>query len=140
MYIDDIYSLQILLSRTQAGPGRTFKQEQEQTSPNHVQRINLISVCPRVVLGLPAASGHWGRLKQPRDRHLYKPCTSKLFLQQVKCQQPLKFSEHAVMLWTQVWMIHKFHFFAHRLFRDVKLLSRLLPAIQSPIEMCAKRR
>ena len=44
MYRDEIYSLQILLSRTQAGPGRTVKQEQEEISPNHVQRINLISV------------------------------------------------------------------------------------------------
>ena len=31
--------LQILLSRTQAGPGRTGKQEQEQISRNHVQTI-----------------------------------------------------------------------------------------------------
>ena len=44
MYRDEIYSLQILLSRTQAGPGRTVKQEQEEISPNHVQGINLISV------------------------------------------------------------------------------------------------
>ena len=44
IYRDEIYSLQILLSRTQAGPGRTVKQEQEEISPNHVQRINLISV------------------------------------------------------------------------------------------------
>ena len=29
--------MQILLSRTQAGPGRKGKQEQEQTSRNHVQ-------------------------------------------------------------------------------------------------------
>ena len=29
--------MQILLSRTQAGAGRTGKQEQEQTSRNHVQ-------------------------------------------------------------------------------------------------------
>ena len=43
-YSDEIYSLKILSSRTQAGPGRTVKQEQEQISPNHVQRINLISV------------------------------------------------------------------------------------------------
>ena len=43
MYRDEIYSLQILLS-TQAGPGRTVKQEQEEISPNHVQRLNLISV------------------------------------------------------------------------------------------------
>ena len=41
---DEIYSLQILLNRTQAGPGRTVKQEQGETSLNHVQRLNLISV------------------------------------------------------------------------------------------------
>ena len=44
IYRDEIYSLQILLSRTQAGPGRTVKQEQEETSPNLIQRLNLISV------------------------------------------------------------------------------------------------
>ena len=44
-YREEIYSLQILLRRTQAGPGRTGKQEQEEISPNHVQRINLPSVC-----------------------------------------------------------------------------------------------
>ena len=44
VYRDEIYSLQILLSRTQARPGRTVKQEQEEISPNHVQRLNLISV------------------------------------------------------------------------------------------------
>ena len=43
-YRDEIYSLQNLLSRTQAGPGRAVKKEQEEISPNHVQRINLISV------------------------------------------------------------------------------------------------
>ena len=43
-YREEIYSLQILLRRTQAGPGRTGKQEQEEISPNHVQRINLPSV------------------------------------------------------------------------------------------------
>ena len=36
--------MQILLSRTQAGSGRAVKEQQEQTSPNHVQRLNLISV------------------------------------------------------------------------------------------------
>ena len=39
---EEIKFLQILLSRTQAGPGRTVKQEEY--SPNHVQRINLITV------------------------------------------------------------------------------------------------
>ena len=37
-------SLQILLSRIQAGLGRKVKQEQEQTSRNQVQRLFLISV------------------------------------------------------------------------------------------------
>ena len=37
-------TLQILLSRTQAGPGRTVKQQQEEISPNHIQSLNLISV------------------------------------------------------------------------------------------------
>ena len=46
-YRDEIYSLQILLSRTQAGPGKTVKQEQEEISPNHVQRLNLTSVLER---------------------------------------------------------------------------------------------
>ena len=36
--------MQILLSRTQPEPGWTGKQEQEEISPNHVQRLNLISV------------------------------------------------------------------------------------------------
>ena len=44
LYRDEINSLQIQLSRTQAGPGRAVKEQQEQYSPNHVQRINLISV------------------------------------------------------------------------------------------------
>ena len=42
-----LYELQEtrVLSRTQAGPGRTVKQQQEEISPNHVlQRLNLISV------------------------------------------------------------------------------------------------
>ena len=37
IYIDRLKGVQILLCRTQAGPGRTFKVEQEQTSRNHVQ-------------------------------------------------------------------------------------------------------
>ena len=44
IYRDDIKSLQILLSRTQAGPVRTIKKEQEEILPNHIQRIKLISV------------------------------------------------------------------------------------------------
>ena len=45
LYRDEFNSLQIQLSRTQAGPSRAVKEQQEQNSPNHVQRINLISVC-----------------------------------------------------------------------------------------------
>ena len=44
IYRDEINSLQIQLRRTQAGPGRAVKEQQEQNSPNHVQRINFISV------------------------------------------------------------------------------------------------
>ena len=44
IYRGEINSLQIQLSRTEAGPGRAVKEQQEQNSPNHVQRINLISV------------------------------------------------------------------------------------------------
>ena len=44
LYREEINSLPILLSRTQAGPGRAVKEQQEQNSPNHVQRINLICV------------------------------------------------------------------------------------------------
>ena len=44
LYRDEIYSLQNLLSRTQAGPGRTVNKEQEEISTNHVIRINLSSV------------------------------------------------------------------------------------------------
>ena len=36
--------MQILLSSTQAGPGRTVKQEQEEISRNHLQRLFLGSV------------------------------------------------------------------------------------------------
>ena len=45
LYRDEINSLQIQSSRTQAGPGRAVKEQQGQNSPNHVQIINLISVC-----------------------------------------------------------------------------------------------
>ena len=44
IYRDEINSLQMQLSRTQTGPARAVKEQQEQNSPNHVQRINLISV------------------------------------------------------------------------------------------------
>ena len=36
VYRDRLKSVQILLSRTQAGPGRKVKQEQEEISHNHV--------------------------------------------------------------------------------------------------------
>ena len=47
IYRDEINSLQIQLSSTQTRPGRAVKERQEQNSPNHVQRINLISVFNR---------------------------------------------------------------------------------------------
>ena len=37
LYRNRLKAMQILLSRTQAGPGRADKQAQEQTSRNHVQ-------------------------------------------------------------------------------------------------------
>ena len=37
LYRDRLKGMQILLSMTQAGSGRTGKQEQEQRSRNHVQ-------------------------------------------------------------------------------------------------------
>ena len=36
--------LHVLLSRTQVGPGRTVKQEQEEISHNHVQTFIYLSV------------------------------------------------------------------------------------------------
>ena len=44
MYRAEINYLQIQLSRIQAGPGRAVKEQQEQYSPNHMQKINLIFV------------------------------------------------------------------------------------------------
>ena len=45
---------------TQAGPGRAVKEQQEQSSPNHVQRIHLISVdhdfCNSII---EICEGHW---------------------------------------------------------------------------------
>ena len=46
MYRAEKKSLQILLSRTQAGPGRKIKQEQKEISRNHVPRLFLGSVQP----------------------------------------------------------------------------------------------
>ena len=45
VYREPAKGLQILLSRTQAGPGRAVKEEQEEISPNHVQAIYEASVC-----------------------------------------------------------------------------------------------
>ena len=44
MYREPTKGLQILLSRTQAGPGLAVKEEQEEISPNHVQAIYGASV------------------------------------------------------------------------------------------------
>ena len=37
LYRGELKGMQILLSRTQAGQGKTVKLEQEEISPNHVQ-------------------------------------------------------------------------------------------------------
>ena len=66
-YRDEIYSLQNLLSRTQAGPGRTVMKEQEQISPNHVQRINLISVTPKRMEKVSVLVTILGLLRWERD-------------------------------------------------------------------------
>ena len=46
--------LQIVLSSTQAGPGRRVKQQQEEISRNHVPRLFLGSVLPATIIGLLA--------------------------------------------------------------------------------------
>ena len=52
MYRDRLKGLKILLSNSQAGPGRTVKQEQEEISLNHVQTFISLSVVrqPAIVL------------------------------------------------------------------------------------------
>ena len=50
-------SLQILLSSTQAGPGRNVKQEQEEISRNHIQRLFLSSVPRNKVYSV--SGRHW---------------------------------------------------------------------------------
>ena len=45
LYREGNKGLYVLLSRSQAGPGRTVKQEQEETSRNHVQTFISPSVC-----------------------------------------------------------------------------------------------
>ena len=49
MYRPEKKSLIILLSSTQEGPGRKVKQEQEEISRNHVQRLFLGSVFKSIV-------------------------------------------------------------------------------------------
>ena len=46
MYRGANKGMDVLLSRTQAGPGRTVKQEQEEISRNHVQAFIPGSVYP----------------------------------------------------------------------------------------------
>ena len=58
-------SLQILLSRTQAEPGRTAKQEQEEISRNHVPRLFLGPVYMTFALGV----GRRGSQKSRQKKH-----------------------------------------------------------------------
>ena len=52
-YRDRLKGVQILLSSTQAGPGRKVKQEQEEISRNHVPRLFLGSVYYAALLPFP---------------------------------------------------------------------------------------
>ena len=56
MYRTEKNSLQILLSSTQAGPGRKVKQEKEDISRNHVPRLFLGSVVSNEMAALPSSS------------------------------------------------------------------------------------
>ena len=47
MYRGENKGLFVLLSMTQAGPGRTVKQEQEEISRTHVQTFIYLSVHPK---------------------------------------------------------------------------------------------
>ena len=72
--------MQILLSRTQTRPGRTVKQEQEEISPNHVQRLNLISVlnlAKRLFLGCVSLLPRPGGITQPCQQI---PRSAKVFV------------------------------------------------------------
>ena len=44
LYRGELKGLYVLLSRTQAGPGRAVKHEQDENSRNHVQAFLLVSV------------------------------------------------------------------------------------------------
>ena len=52
-------SMYFLLSRTQAGPGRTVKQEQEEISRNHVQTFISPSVYSQTSQSSEIASSQW---------------------------------------------------------------------------------
>ena len=67
----------VLLSRTQAGPGRTVKQEQEEMSRNHVQTIISPSVCTH------AATTFYGK---PEGNFLAR------YSHLLQAYQPMKFS------------------------------------------------
>ena len=58
--------LHVLLSRTQAGPGRTVKQEQKEMSHNHVQTY--LPLCTHCSL-TPFVLGKEGTEKLPHRRH-----------------------------------------------------------------------
>ena len=72
MYRDEIYSLQNLLSRTQAGPGGTVKKEQEEISPNHAERINLISVLWKETKNLNEDPKRTCKLRSINEAHCTK--------------------------------------------------------------------
>ena len=66
----------VLLSRTQAGPGRTVKQEQEEISHNHVQTFICLSVQEmRSGTGRDMKALSWFSISKPRRMVL--GCKSK---------------------------------------------------------------
>ena len=58
--------LYVLLSSTQAGPGRTVKQEQEEISRNRIQTFIYLSVLSG--LPLPALVTYWRRRRRNLSR------------------------------------------------------------------------
>ena len=68
MYIGELKGLYVLLSRTQAGPGRAIKQEQKENSRNHVQTIFLDCVLNEKFISNGGLSRIWLHYRVPKNR------------------------------------------------------------------------
>ena len=81
--------MQILLSRSPAGPGRTGKQEQEQISPNHVQAFfrALYTYCDQRLHESRFQSLFFGQ-QSFSTRHIYRQATLDLTYQILLVLQP----------------------------------------------------